>query len=870
MKRRILSLVLALIMILTMVPTAFAGDKGADALLELLPGNESVTGVFAEILKGIFAGDESLNIEEIKERIDKQYNRPYGSAGYVADENSYYVSLGDSTVTGMNTGDPAYGNYGYKTKVPVSAPYQVAQALGLDVNSQYEQLALAGLRTTDLRFILDETYIADDYTLTRTQERVDLYAGGFEQMRKDYREALQKADLITISIGNCHFTDFISAQLNGAIAEFLNEELAPWLTNKYFGDKVREAVGQYVNLENRTYKMSWEAYIGKEGLLQLQEVLHEAKDRLIEEGIPEIYTVDLADMTEMPIPKGLVVINIPVAELATYMLEVYLYAYSSFAVDHKGTFDKIREIAPEAELLILGMYNPTDKLVLSSGDKQILYGEYYGYVAKALSLYFLDYAEMTPKTTFVDVYGTESFTDAHLEQEGGQYDLEEYLTTFFTNHSDDFHASAAGHVYMKDQILAALTPRAEGLMGDADGSGEVDYVDAMIVLQYHTGIVGDNALDLTVCDVDGSGEVDYVDAMMILQYHTGGIPEFHEHEWVDATCDAPKTCKDCGLTEGSASGHDFKKIFSTDGYNIGSTVIQKCKKCGFVEMYTVGVYDHTVKDTLPSGNGEKARVVFLGGQSNASGCSHDAYLKKNVSPEKYAEYENGYENIYINYFVSGSYRSQGFVKCAARQGESGTCFGPELGLAEKLNELYPDETIFIIKYAWGGTNLFKQWLSPSTSGDSGVLYDEFVVFAEQSIQYLVSKGYQVEIEGMCWMQGESDSFSVENAVNYKVHLSNFIKDIRNQFAPYASPDGIAFIDACIADNPIYWVYCDLVNESKRAVVKESPMNALIDTNAHGLTCNLEPVDQPDMAHYDSLSQLKLGNLFALEIAKFFE
>ena len=66
----------------------------------------------------------------------------------------------------------------------------------------------------------------------------------------------------------------------------------------------------------------------------------------------------------------------------------------------------------------------------------------------------------------------------------------------------------------------------DGLKGDADGSGEVDYVDAMIVLQYHTGIVGDEGLDLAVCDVDGSGEVDYVDAMMILQYHTGVISGF--------------------------------------------------------------------------------------------------------------------------------------------------------------------------------------------------------------------------------------------------------------------------------------------------------------------------------------------------------
>ena len=43
------------------------------------------------------------------------------------------------------------------------------------------------------------------------------------------------------------------------------------------------------------------------------------------------------------------------------------------------------------------------------------------------------------------------------------------------------------------------------------------------------------------------------------------------------------------------------------------------------------------------------------------------YLKKNVSSEKYSEYENGYDNIYINYFVSGSNESKSFVKCKNKE-----------------------------------------------------------------------------------------------------------------------------------------------------------------------------------------------------------
>lgn len=277
----------------------------------------------------------------------------------------------------------------------------------------------------------------------------------------------------------------------------------------------------------------------------------------------------------------------------------------------------------------------------------------------------------------------------------------------------------------------------------------------------------------------------------------------------------------------------------------------------------------TFEDTLSDGEGREATVILLGGQSNASGCSRDDYLQKNVSEEKYAEYKNGYDNVYINY-LSGAKMSGAFVKCATLQGEMDGCFGPELGIAEKLHETYPDRTFFIIKCAWGGTNLFEQWLSPSSIGRVGKLYTQFVDFVETSIQYLESKNYNVKIEAMCWMQGESDSFSVRNANGYEKHLNNFIKDIRRKFKGYASNDGIAFVDAYIADNPVYWVHCDLVNASKKRVADSSLMNALVDTVSHGLTCENEPEGAPDMAHYDSLSGLKLGNLFAEEAIKFFD
>jgi hypothetical protein len=274
-----------------------------------------------------------------------------------------------------------------------------------------------------------------------------------------------------------------------------------------------------------------------------------------------------------------------------------------------------------------------------------------------------------------------------------------------------------------------------------------------------------------------------------------------------------------------------------------------------------------LNDTLADGNGKKAKVILLGGQSNASGCSLVEYLEKNVSPEKFAEYQSGYNNVYINY-LSGSNTSKAFVKCATLQGELAGGFGPELGLAEKLNEMYPNELFFIIKCAWGGTNLYEEWLSPSSSGKTGKLYKQFIAFVSQSLEYLQSKNYDIEVEGMCWMQGESDSLDRETAIEYESNLSNFINDIRDKFKGYSSSNGIAFIDAKIAAS-FFWTHYELVNQSKANVENLSPLNVLIDTISEGLTVTEEPQPTPDIAHYDSLSEIKLGNLFAEKISLYF-
>ena len=263
----------------------------------------------------------------------------------------------------------------------------------------------------------------------------------------------------------------------------------------------------------------------------------------------------------------------------------------------------------------------------------------------------------------------------------------------------------------------------------------------------------------------------------------------------------------------------------------------------------------SIKNTLRNGRKEKVKVILLAGQSNASGCSHVEELEKNVSKEKFNEYKNGYSNIYINYYNdNGMNSSNEFVNVTLSQGVTEGYFGPELGMAEKLSELYPGEKIFIIKSAWGGTDMYKRW-----KAGEGDLYKSFIKFVKISLEYLEMKNYDVDVVATMWMQGESDA-NLEYYPSYKENTINFIAAIRKDISKYIETN-MYFVDAYISDSH-YWQLYKEINSSKQEVCDSSLYNICIDTIKEGLTYQNEPIDQPDLAHYDSISEVKLGHLFA--------
>lgn len=250
---------------------------------------------------------------------------------------------------------------------------------------------------------------------------------------------------------------------------------------------------------------------------------------------------------------------------------------------------------------------------------------------------------------------------------------------------------------------------------------------------------------------------------------------------------------------------------------------------------------------------EKAHVIILAGQSNASGMSNMESLKRLTPVDQYAQYEKGYKNVQIYYFVDRQNRSYEFVPVALGQGSTDTRFGPEVGIAAYLSENYPEEKFYIIKASLGGSNISMNWQ------ESSDIYRDMIKIMDDGFSELVKKGLEPEWFATCWMQGESDSIDEAVAKQYYTYEVDLMKRLHKRFKQYASPKGVSVIDAGISTFT-GWPFREVINEAKKQFAAENPMNFYFDTDS--LTYDQ---DNNDYCHYDAVPMIELGRMFGERI-----
>ncbi|MHC4074070.1 MAG: sialate O-acetylesterase [Planctomycetota bacterium] len=121
--------------------------------------------------------------------------------------------------------------------------------------------------------------------------------------------------------------------------------------------------------------------------------------------------------------------------------------------------------------------------------------------------------------------------------------------------------------------------------------------------------------------------------------------------------------------------------------------------------------------------------------------------------------------------------------------------GPELQFGHVMGDYFENQ-VLLIKTAWGGKSLAKDFRPPSSGGEVGPYYTEMIkrvkdVLADLKEHFPDYDGRGYELAGLGWHQGWNDR--VKQAFNdeYEKNLANFIRDVRKDLGVKDLPVVIA-------------------------------------------------------------------------------
>lgn len=281
---------------------------------------------------------------------------------------------------------------------------------------------------------------------------------------------------------------------------------------------------------------------------------------------------------------------------------------------------------------------------------------------------------------------------------------------------------------------------------------------------------------------------------------------------------------------------------------------------GYVKMGNVWADAIAAK---PAVNATRVRVFLQAGQSNADGRASA------TGQPDYPDIDFYYNTDHIH-DVGVVEELTTLFTGASRD----YALGPETSFGRRLADILDCDTnntrLAIIKHAEGATSLYSNWKgggNNTTAGDG----NQYVIFQQtvaNGMAALTNKypNAQIDIEGMIWMQGETDAQNGHaDGGEYYNNLTNFIADVRATLKP-----NLPFIIGRLSNNQSNYLYrtsgdagvqqLGFAQAAQDAAAAEDHRVGLVNTDDLG-------VNNPnDDIHFNQAGQLELGKRFAYEAA----
>jgi hypothetical protein len=180
-------------------------------------------------------------------------------------------------------------------------------------------------------------------------------------------------------------------------------------------------------------------------------------------------------------------------------------------------------------------------------------------------------------------------------------------------------------------------------------------------------------------------------------------------------------------------------------------------------------------------------------------------------------------------------------------------FGPELQFGHVLGDHF-DNQVLLIKTAWGGKSLYKDFRPPSSGGEVGPYYKKMIAEVRETLTNLKTDfpsyadgGY--EIAGFVWYHGWNDGCDPQNAVpEYEQNLVNLINDVRKEFAAPKLPVIVGEITGPWVEAPDEW---NLLRKAQAAAAARPEFKGNVTfVETHDFVRNSEDSPNPGHGHHE--------------------
>jgi hypothetical protein len=189
------------------------------------------------------------------------------------------------------------------------------------------------------------------------------------------------------------------------------------------------------------------------------------------------------------------------------------------------------------------------------------------------------------------------------------------------------------------------------------------------------------------------------------------------------------------------------------------------------------------------GEKQPVKVFILAGQSNMQGHGHLKTIDWLGKDPRYGHLLKKIKNDDGSFVV----RKDVWITYPARKkhgpltvgyGVSDNHIGPDVMFGSVMGDHYENQ-VLLIKTAWGGRSVGKDFRPPSSGGEVGATYKEMIAqikdaLANLKTEFPAYQGQGYEIVGFVWFQGWNDMINKDFTAEYTKNLANLIRDVRKE------------------------------------------------------------------------------------------